>query len=131
MAVQYLIGVLQDGSPHTDPQVPTNPRAELEVIQGTTNQLVCRITNPAGDPVAPVGVVSLRVKQKPGDEPALALLEGTWTPLLGPGTVVLSWTATTMSGIPWGRYVYDVRLTNGSDVNMVIPASPFRLSPAV
>lgn len=131
MAVLYLTGVLFDGSPAIDPSVPHNPRMELEIIQGTSNQIVCRITNPTGDPVAPVGDVILAVKQKPGDEPALAYLEGTWTPMLGPGTAVLSWPATTMRFQAWGRYVYDVRLVNGSEVNMLIPASPFRLSPAV
>ena len=131
MAVLYLTGVLQDGSPATDPAVPHNPRAELEIIQGTTNQIVCRVVNPSGAPVPPVGTLTLTVKQKPGDEPALAELDGTWTPLLGPGTAVLTWAANAMRYIPWGRYVYDVRLVNGTDIDMVIPASPFRLSPAV
>lgn len=131
MAVLYLTGVLLDGSPATDLGVPANPRMALEVIQGTSNQLVCRITNPAGVPIAPVGDVVLTVKQKPQDEVALARLEGTWTPLLGPGTAVFSWTPTTMQYMSWGRYLYDVRVVNGGEVNMVIPASAFHLAPAV
>lgn len=131
MAVLYLTGVLYDGSPATDPSVPANPRMMLEVIQGTTNQIVCRIVNPMGEPVPPVGTISMRIKQKPGDEPALAYLEGTWTPLLGPGTVVMTWPAGGMSTLPWGWYVYDVRLTKGSEMDVVVPASPFRLAPAV
>lgn len=131
MAVFYLTGVLYDGSPSTDPSVPTNPRMALDLIYGTSNQIVCRVTNPMGDPSPPVGTLSMRVKQKPGDEPALAYMEGTWTPLLGPGTAVFSWAPGYMANVPWGWYVYDVRLTNGSDVQMLIPASPFRLSPAV
>lgn len=131
MAVLYLTGVLHDGSPAIDPAVPVNPRAEIEIIQGTTNQIVCRVVNPAGAPVPPVGDLVLTVKQKPGDEPPLAQLEGTWTPLLGPGTAVLTWPATSMRFLPWGRYVYDVRLIQGAEVNMVVPASPFRLAPAV
>ena len=131
MAVLYLAGVLFDGTRATDPKIPSeNPRMSLEVIQGTSNQIVCRITNPAGDPVAPVGDVILTVKQKPQDEP-LALLEGTWAPLLGPGTAVFSWATSTMRYSPWGWYVYDVRLENGESVDVVIPASGFRLAPAV
>lgn len=131
MAVFYLTGVLSDGSPATDPSVPANPRSSLEIIRGTSNQIVCRIVNPAGDPAAPVGTLTMKVKQKPSDEPALAELEGTWTPLLGPGTAVFSWTPTHMTNSSWGWYVYDVRLTVGSDVNMLIPASSFRLAPAL
>lgn len=131
MAVLYLSGVLFDGAPATDPAVPYNPRVSLEIIQHTSNQIVCRVVNPAGVPVAPVGTLALTVKQKPGDDAALAYLEGTWAPLLGPGTAVFSWAATTMRYQPWGWYVYDVKLTNGPDVNMVVPASSFRLAPAV
>lgn len=131
MAVLYLAGVLFDGSPSTDPAVPLNPRMALEIIQGTSNQIVCRITNPAGVPAVPVGDLMLTVKQKPGDESALAALDGTWTPLLGPGTAVFSWTPTTMGYSPWGRYVYDVKLVNGDDVSVIIPASSFHLAPAV
>ena len=130
MAVLYLTGVLYDGSPPTDPTVPPNPRTELEIIQGTTNQIVCRVVTPSGAPVAPVGTLTMTVKQKPGDE-ALAVLTGTWTPLLSPGTAVLTWTATTMRYQQWGRYVYDVKLVNGDAIDMVVPASPFRLAPAV
>lgn len=131
MAVLYLTGVLQDGSPANDPAVPVNPRMCLEAIQGTSNQIVCRIVTPSGNPVAPVGTLTLTVKQKPGDEMSLASLEGVWTPLLGPGTAIFSWASTTMRTLPWGWYTYDVKLTNGTDVNVVLPLSPFRLAPAV
>lgn len=131
MAVKYLTCVLEDGSPATDPSLPLNPRVSLEIIQGTSNQIVCRIVNPSGAPVAPVGSLTMRIKQKPQDEPDLVYLEGTWTPLLGPGTAVLSWTPAYMLNNAWGWYVYDVRLTVGSEVNMLIPASPFRLAPAL
>jgi len=131
MSVLYLTGVLYDGSPSNDPTVPANPRACLEIIQGTSNQIVCRIVAPSGNPIPPVGTLTLTVKQKPGDEMSLAALEGIWTPLLGPGTAIVSWPSTTMRTMPWGWYTYDVKLTNGSDVNAVIPLSPFRLAPAV
>lgn len=130
MAVTYLTGVVEDGSERAI-WVPANPRVELSAIQGTTNQFVIQVVSPGGVPVPAVGELILTIKQKPQDEPALARLVGTWTPMLGAGTAILSWASTTMRDNPWGRYVYDVRLVNGSDVQVVIPASPFRLAPAV
>lgn len=131
MAVLYLTGVLEDGNTERAPEVPVNPRQSLDVIQRTTNQIVLYATNPAGMPIPATGDLILTVKQKPQDEPALARLVGTWTPMLGAGKAIFSWTTATMADQPWGRYVYDVRLVNGSEVNMLIPASPFILSPAV
>lgn len=131
MSVIHLIGVLEDGTNPTDPSVPVNPRAELAIIKATSCQVVLKVTGRNGLPIAPVGTLTMTVKQKPGDEPALAQLSGTWAPMLGPGTAIFGWASTTMRDSPWGRYVYDIRLVNGSEVNMVVPASPFRLSPAV
>ena len=131
MAVLYLTGVLEDGVTPRSPDVPVNPRQELEVIQHTTNQIVMQATNPGGVPLPGIGELILTVKQKPQDEPSLARLVGTWTPMLGAGKAIFSWTAATMNSLPWGRYVYDVKLVNGSDVQVLVPASPFRLAPAV
>lgn len=131
MAVLYLSGVLEDGVTVRDPSVPINPRQSLEIIQHTTNQIVIQVTNPGGVPLPAVGELILTVKQKPQDEPALARLVGTWTPMLGAGKAIFSWTILTMRDVPWGWYTYDVRLVNGAEVNIVIPASPFRLSPTV
>ena len=130
MAVLYLSGVLEDGS-NRSPLVPVNPRAELEVIQHTSAQIIVRVTDPANMPIPSTGVMVLTVKQKPQDEMALAQLTGSWYPLLGPGVAMFSWVKTTMSTLPWGRYIYDVKLTVGAEVNVVIPASPFRLAPAL
>ena len=131
MAVLYLTGVLEDGTTVRSPSVPVNPRAEREIIQHSTAQVVVRITNLAGVPIPSEGTLKLVVKQKPQDGEELASLTGAWTPELGPGVAIFSWTPTTMNYSPWGRYIYDVKLTVGSDVNIVVPASPFRLAPAV
>ena len=131
MAVIYMTGVLEDGTTPRAAWLPVNTRAELALIQATSSQLVIQVTNPGGVPVPAVGELILTIKQKPQDEPALVRLVATWTPMLGAGTAIFSWTSTTMRDSAWGRYVYDVRLVNGSEVNMVIPASPFRLEPAV
>ncbi len=131
MAVIHLIGVLEDGTKPIDPSVPENPRVELAITKGTTAQLVLRAVTRSGVPVTPVGTLTLTIKQKPEDLPALAQLSGTWTPMLGAGTAVFTWASTAMRDSAWGRYVYDIKLTNGSDVNVLIPASPFRLMPLV
>lgn len=131
MAVIHLTGVLEDGTKPIDPSVPENPRVELALIKGTSAQLVLRSTTRSGVPITPVGTLTLTVKQKPEDEPALAHLTGTWTPMLGPGTAVFTWATSAMRDMMWGRYIYDVKLVNGSDVNVLIPASPFRLMPTV
>lgn len=131
MAVMYLLGVLEDGVTERAFGVPVNTRQELSIIQATSAQIVLNAVNPAGVALPAVGDLVLTIKQKPQDEPALARLEGTWTPMLGAGKAIFSWSRTTMAGLPWGRYVYDVRLVNGEEVNMLIPASPFILAPAV
>jgi len=130
MAVLYLTGVLEDGTPRS-PAVPVNPRAELSVIHRSRAQVVIRIAHTAGVPIPSEGTLTLTVKQKPQDESALALLTATWTPELGMGVAMFSWTPTTMNFSPWGRYVYDVKLVNGDAVDFVVPASPFRLEPAL
>lgn len=130
MAVVYLTGVIEDGTALA-PDVPANPRSELSFTKGSSNQVVVRVVNSGGVPVPPVGSLTLTVAQKPGDFPPLAQLTGTWTPMLGPGTAVFGWAKTTMQDSAWGRYLYDIRLANGVDVNFIIPASPFRLMPAV
>lgn len=130
MAVVYLTGVLDDGTP-LSPDVPANPRVELALTKGSSNQVVLRVVNPSGVPMPPVGTLTLSVAQKPGDLPLLVQLTGTWTPMLGPGTAVFGWSKTMMTDVAWGRYLYDIRLSNGEDVNFVVPASPFRLMPAV
>lgn len=130
MAVVYLTGVLEDGT-NQAPDVPSNPRVELAFNKGSSNQVVLRVVNSGGVPAPPVGTLTLTVAQKPGDFPVLAQLTGTWTPMLGPGTAVFGWAKTTMQDVAWGRYLYDVRLVNGEDVSFVVPASPFRLMPAV
>jgi hypothetical protein len=131
MAVLYLSGVLEDGTTPRSPLVPVNPRTELEIIQHSSAQIIVRITNPANVPVPSTGTVVLTVKQKPQDGEALAQLAGTWVPSLGPGVALFSWTPATMSTPPWGRYTYDIKLTVGTEVNYIVPASPFRLSPAL
>lgn len=131
MAVIHLIGVLEDGTKPIDPSVPENPRVELAITKGTSTQLVLKAVTRSGVPLAPVGTMILTVKQKPEDAPALAQLTGTWTPMLGAGTAVFAWATSNMRDYAWGRYVYDVRLENGSEVNVLIPASPFRLTPMV
>lgn len=130
MSVLYLTGVLDDGTPRS-PSVPVNPRAELAIIHKSRAQVVIRITNTAGVPIASEGTLTLTVKQKPQDGEALAQLTGVWTPDLGPGVAMFSWAPTTMPYSPWGRYVYDVKLVNGAAVDFVVPASPFRLEPAL
>jgi hypothetical protein len=131
MAVIHLIGVLEDGSKPIDPSVPENPRVELAIIKGTSAQLVLKAVTRSGVPITPVGTLTLTVKQKPEDMPPLAQLTGTWTPMLGAGTAVFAWASTHMRDVPWGRYTYDIKLVNGSEVNVLIPASPFGLMPAV
>lgn len=131
MAVFYLAGVLEDGTTPRSPLVPVNPRAELEIIQHSSAQIIVRITNPANVPIPSTGTVVLTVKQKPQDGEALAQLTGTWVLSLGPGVAMFSWTPATMATPPWGRYAYDVKLTVGSEVNYVVPVSPFRLAPAL
>lgn len=131
MSVVHLIGVLEDGTKPIDPSVPENPRVELALTKGTSAQIVLRAVTRSGLPVVPVGTMTLTVKQKPEDYPALAQLTGTWTPMLGAGTAVFTWTTSNMRDWAWGRYVYDVKLENGSEVDVLIPASPFRLMPAV
>lgn len=130
MAVLYLTGVLEDGSPRS-PSVPVNPRAALSIIHRSRAQVVIRITTSAGVPIPSEGSLVLTIKQKPQDAETLAQLVGTWTPDLGLGVAMFSWTPTTMNYSPWGRYVYDVKLTNGDAVDFVVPASPFRLEPAL
>ena len=131
MAVLYLTGVLEDGTTERSPLVPPNPRTALEINQHSTAQIVVRITNPANIPIPSEGTLVLAVKQKPQDEPALAQLTGTWTPLLGPGVAMFSWPKTTMQTMPWGKYVYDVKLTKDGEVNVVVPLSPLHLAPTL
>lgn len=131
MSVHYISGVLEDGTTPRSPLVPVNPRTSLEIIQHSSAQIIVRITNPANVPVPSEGAVVLTVKQKPQDGEALAQLTGTWVPSLGAGVALFSWATSTMSTPPWGWYTYDVKLTVGTDVNFVVPASPFRLAPAL
>lgn len=131
MSVHYISGVLEDGTTPRSPLVPVNPRTSLEIIQHSSAQIIVRITNPANVPVPSEGAVVLTVKQKPQDGEALAHLTATWVPSLGAGVALFSWTTSTMSTPPWGWYTYDVKLTVGTDVNFVVPASPFRLAPAL
>lgn len=130
MAVLYLSGVLENGITRS-PLVPVNSRMELEIIQHSSAQIIVRVTDPANMPIDSTGTLVLTVKQKPQDEMPLAQLTGSWYPLLGLGVAMFSWAKTTMNTLPWGRYIYDVKLTVGAEVNVVIPASPFRLAPAL
>ncbi len=132
MAVVYLTGVLEDGTTQAD-GVPENPRATLTVTQGTTTQVVLRATTEGGVPLSSAdGTLTLTVKKRPGDEPALVQLVGSWTPFTAPGTALFTFTATSLNGLEWGRYVYDIRITSGGGaINRLIPASPFVVAPAV
>ena len=131
MATLYLTGVLEDGTTHRSPSVPENPRVELSIIQHSSAEVIVRIVNPAGTPVDSTGTATLTIKQKPQDGETLASLVGAWATDLGPGVARFTWLPTTMNYNPWGRYIYDVKLVVGSAVNYVVPASPFRLAPAV
>lgn len=131
MATVYLTGVLEDGSPPS-PSVPRNPREQLAVTQASSTTIIVKSTNAAGVPLPATGTLALTIKQRPNDEPPLAQLVGTWTPSLGAGVAVFSFTPTTMQNAQWGRYLYDVRLTTtGGVVNRLIEASPFLLRPAI
>lgn len=128
MAVVYLTGVLEDGSTPS-PAVPANPRELLAVTQASTTTVFLKCVTRSGVPVTS-GTLTLRVKQKPGDE-ALATLPGTWVPLVGPGVASFTFTPTMFAGVQWGRYLYDIALWQDGVVNRLIEASPFLLRPAI
>lgn len=129
MAVTYLTCVLEDGVTPRHPLVPLNVRTTLEYAQGSTTQVICRVLNPGGVPVTE-GALQLTVARGPGELP-LAQLSASWAPYLGLGVAIVSFLPTTLALVPWGRYVYDVRLTRSGAVDFVMPASPFVLQPAV
>lgn len=131
MAVVYLTGVLEDGSTPA-PDVPANPRELLAVTQGTTTQVFVRCVTRGGVPLEGGPSMILRVKQQPGDEPALAQVTGTYSPLSGPGVWVFTFTPTMFQGVQWGRYLYDVTRSDINEgTNRLIQASPFLLRPAI
>lgn len=130
MAVIYLTGVLDDGVTVRDPAVPVNPRVLLEITQECSARVVVRVVNPGGVPIPTqgAGTFLLTVKKRPQDLPALATLTGT----TGPENVVeFTFAASTLRGVPWGRYCYDIRLSQGAEQNLLIPTSPLQLLPAV
>lgn len=129
MAVTYLTGVVEDGSPMRPSTLPQNLRQSLEITQGETTQVIVRVMTSGGVPVTE-GDLMLAVAKAPGDQLLLAL-PGAWVPSLGPGTAVFTIAAGALSLAPWGRYIYDVKLTRGSAVDFIVPASPFLLQPAV
>lgn len=130
MAVVYLTGVLEDGSTPA-PGVPLNPRELLAVTQSTTTQVFVRCVTRGGVPLEEGPTMTLRVKQRPGDEPALASVLGTYAPLTGPGVWVFTFLPTMFQGVQWGRYLYDVTRSDAEATNRLIQASPFLLRPAI
>lgn len=129
MAVTYLTCVLEDGVTPRHPLVPVNVRTTLEVQQGGTTQVICRVLDPGGVPVTD-GDLELTVARAPGELP-LAQAEGAWTPYLGLGVAIFTLLPGAFSQTAWGRYLYDVKLTRGVAVDIVMPASPFVLQPSV
>lgn len=130
MAVVNLIGVLEDGT-RLVPGVPENPRAALQITQDSATIVRVSITNPAGVPVDSTGTLTLTVKKRPQDIPALLQVAGTWATTLGQGIAEFGFATTALRHVEWGRYCYDVRLAVGGDSNLVIPTSPLLLQPAV
>lgn len=131
MAVIYLTGVLEDGTTVRDPAVPVNPRVALELTQECSARIRLTVTNPAGVPVPSSGSLILTVKKRPQDIPALATVSGSWDGSFGPGVAQFDVSPTTLRGLEWGRYCYDIRLSQGGTQNLVIPTSPLQLLPAV
>lgn len=129
MAVTYLTCVLEDGVTPRHPLVPVNVRTTLEYAQGSTTQVICRVLDPGGVPVT-TGTLQLTVARGPGELP-LAQLSAAWAPYLGLGIAIASFVPTTLADVPWGRYIYDIKLTSSGTVNVVMPASPFVLQPSV
>lgn len=132
MAVVYITGVLDDGTTVQDPAVPTNPRVALSLTQGCSTTLRLSIVNPAGVPVPSTGTLVLTVKKRPQDYPPLATIAGAWDTSAGAGIAQFDIAPTTLQGSEWGRYCYDIRLSQGPGTqNLVIPTSPLLLLPAV
>lgn len=129
MAVTYLTCVLEDGVTPRHPLVPINVRTTLEYAQGSTTQVICRVLDAGGVPVTE-GDLELTVARGPGELP-LARLDASWAPYLGLGIAIVSFVPATLAAVSWGRYVYDIKLTRGAAVDIVMPASPFVLQPAV
>ena len=129
MAVTYLTGVVEDGTMPRPRTLPQNLRTTLEIAQGQTTQVILRVLTASGVPVTE-GALLLAVAKAPGDA-LLISRAGVWVPSLGAGVAVFTLEANALSLAPWGRYIYDVKLTRGSVVDLVVPASPFVLHPAV
>jgi len=132
MAVIYLTGVLEDGTTVRSPAVPSNPRVALELTQDCSATLRLTVVNPAGVPVPSTGTLALTIKKRPQDIPAVAIISGAWDGSAGPGVAQFDIPPSALHGYEWGRYCYDIRLSQGAGTqNLVIPTSPLQLLPAV
>lgn len=131
MAVVYLTGVLEDGTTVRSPAVPTNPRVALELTQDCSATLRLTVVNPAGVPVPSTGTLIFTVKKRPQDQPPLLSLTGQWDGSGGPGIAQFDIAPTALHGCEWGRYCYDIRLSQAGTQNLLIPTSPLLLLPAV
>ena len=131
MAVVYLTGVLEDGTALAD-GVPQNPRASLTVTQGVSTQVLLRCVTSSGVPLPTSGVTTLTVKKRPQDGTPLVQLTGSWSAMLiGPGIAVFTFPANALTALEWGRYIYDIKLVADGATNVLVPASPFQIAPAL
>ena len=132
MAVIYLTGVLEDGTRRDEMLVPANPRTTLELTQDCSTTIRLTVVNPAGVPVPSTGTLLLTIKKRPQDQPAIVAISGAWDGSSGPGIAQFDITPNALHGYEWGRYCYDIRLSQGAGTqNLVMPTSPVLLMPAV
>jgi len=121
----FLTGVLDDGTPFQT-GVPTNPRRNINVAQGTTLIIEVIVVTPLGSAVTfntgGGDSLILTVKRRPNENPSI---EKTATIVGNKGTFTID-PADTKRLVP-GLFSWDVWATISSARDPVIPLSPWNL----
>ncbi len=124
-----LLGIVQDGS-RRSPAVPRVIRKQLDVIRGTDFTVRLKLRYPSNRPVSlesGTPVTTLYVRSHPDDEDDDALLTVVATAATprDEGVTVFTFAAADLEDFQLGRYLYDIRHSQSSALEAVVPASPF------
>lgn len=135
MAVQRVLGILEDGSQQGD-NLPENARTPLRMIAGTTTTIILTAVRNDGSEIdlTAVGtVVTLYVKKSSLQQSYAALTKvGAHQTAQPTNTVAFSIAPNDTKFVPPGRYVYEIRMVDAeSNVSVLVPLSTFVLEPGL
>lgn len=132
MALQMLLGVIEDGSCPCGAAVPKDPRKTLRLAQRQDTTLRLQLLRANGQPAEILigDVLTFVVRKCPGANIALSKI-AVPKPALGRGWADFTVGAADLRNVCGGWWFHEVVRTSGGQQDSVIPASPLLICPTL